>query len=76
MGIMARFPRSEEAPTKAEVNNWPFPQWSKRPRQALSHEVDGEIEYAPHGLPHSFPMRNYEAPTSAEVHGWPFPQYS
>jgi len=62
----ANFPRSDDAPTTAEVANWPVT-WSTAQVSSKGLPLKAYAE--------SFP-RSDSAPTSAEVKNWPYPQFS
>lgn len=68
--------RSNSPPTKADVKNWPFPQFAQAQSKTKTLPKNGwdplNKEY---GLPDTFP-RNSPAPKEAMVSNWPFPQYA
>jgi hypothetical protein len=75
-----RFPRSDEAPTKAQVIGWPFPQYAQDNSDdiAKTEHINQDVyDYVTGALPNEREIsRQRGAPTKADVIGWPFPQYA
>lgn len=63
--VMETHPRSDNAPTSAEVKGWPFPQFAQKKDFGPSETW---------GVDETFP-RSATAPVEAEVANWPYPQF-
>ena len=61
--VMETHPRSDTAPSSAEVKGWPFPQFAQKQDFGPSETW---------GVDESFP-RSKTAPETAEVLNWPYP---